>query len=246
VEKEPDNFEKLFSDKLEIIDLTHSLNDSSPFWPGGESKNPFTYHIIAAQPSGASALGSYSTVEHYGTHLDAPIHFTDNVASVDQLDPQSFFVPVAVIDVREKCQANEDYRLAIEDITEWEGRNGTLPDGVVVLMLTGWGDKWNDMEAYRNQDDDGKMHFPGFSVEVNTFLVNERNINGIGIDNLSIDYGLSSGFEAHAVTNGAGKYHLENVANMHLLPEAGAYLVVAPIKIEGGSGGQVRLFGIVP
>ncbi len=242
----PDKLAQLFNGELEIIDLTHSINDSSPFWPSGNDKNPFSYNAIARQPSGASSLGSYSTVEHYGTHLDAPIHFADNTASVDEIDTKDFFAPLAVIDVRKQCEADSDYRLSVQDIKNWESKHGELPEGAVVLMSTGWSEKWGDMAAYRNQDEDGKMHFPGFSVEVNTFLVNERNIKGIGIDNLSIDYGLSSGFEAHGITNGAGKYHLENVANLHTVPEAGAYLIVAPIKIEGGSGGQVRIFALIP
>ena len=51
---------------------------------------------------------------------------------------------------------------------------------------------------------------------------------------------------AHRATNGADKYHLENMANVQELPESGAFLIVAPIKIAGGSGGQVRIFGVIP
>ena len=116
----------------------------------------------------------------------------------------------------------------------------------MVLMYTGWSRKWSDYDAYKNQDEDGRMHFPGFSEEAATFLVEEREINGIGIDNLSVDAAAGPGFPAHGIVNGAGKFHLENVANVHLLPPSGAYLIVAPIKIEGGSGGQVRIFAVVP
>lgn len=241
-----DTLAKLFSGDLKIIDLTYPLNSTSPAWPGDSDVNPFSYTAIATQPSGAASLGAYSTVEHYGTHLDAPIHFADNTASVDQIKTTDLFAPVAVIDVRNKCRENADYRLTVEDLSAWEANHGVLPEGAVVMMLTGWGAKWNDEEAYRNQDEEGTMHFPGFSVEANEFLIRERNIKGIGIDNFSVDYGMSSGFEAHGVTNGAGKYHLENVANLDQLPESGAYLIVAPIKLEGGSGGQVRIFAVIP
>ena len=44
---------------------------------------------------------------------------------------------------------------------------------------------------------------------------------------------------------GAGLYHLENLADLSEVPEAGAFLVVAPIKLEGGSGGPVRVFAII-
>jgi kynurenine formamidase len=243
---ESDRFARLFNGEMKIIDLTHSLNEESPFWPNGENTNPFKYKIISAQPSGASALGSYQTSEHNGTHMDAPIHFADNTTSVDEILPTDLFAPLVVIDVRGKCAVDPDYGLTVQDIRDWESKYGELPEGAVVIMSTGWSEKWDDIKAYQNKDESGKMHFPGFTKESNEFLVNERNIKGIGIDNLSVDPGAAKGFAAHSVTNGAGKWHLENVANTHLLPENGAFVIVAPIKIEGGSGGQVRIFAVIP
>jgi len=90
------------------------------------------------------------------------------------------------------------------------------------------------------------MDFPGFSPEVGKFLVTERDIRGIGIDNFSIDPAVGPGFPAHGIVNGAGKFHLENVVNLGQVPAVGAYLIVAPIKIEGGSGGQLRIFAVLP
>jgi kynurenine formamidase len=45
---------------------------------------------------------------------------------------------------------------------------------------------------------------------------------------------------------GADLYQLENLANLSELPETGAFLVVAPIKLEGGSGGAARVFALLP
>ena len=90
------------------------------------------------------------------------------------------------------------------------------------------------------------MHFPGFSAEAAQFLIQERNILGIGIDNFSVDPGASGSFAVHGIVNGAGKFHLENVANMNELPPLGAFLIVSPIKIEGGSGGQARIYAVIP
>ena len=90
------------------------------------------------------------------------------------------------------------------------------------------------------------MHFPGFSEDAARFLVDKRRIKGIGIDNLSVDYGMSRNFPVHRIVNGAGKSALENVAHLDRLPATGAFLIIAPIKIEGGSGGQARLFAVLP
>ncbi|MCH7825432.1 MAG: cyclase family protein [Acidobacteria bacterium] len=234
---------EMFAGGVEIIDLTHSLSPSAVAWG---ATSPFEYEAIRTQPSGAVSMGAYSTPEHHGTHLDAPIHGGDNLPTVDELTPNDLFGPAAVIDVSAQSAADPDYAVTRQDILDWEERNGELPVGAIVLMYSGWSEKYDDADAYRNPDDDGRMHFPGFSEAAARFLIEERNIRGIGVDTLSVDPGAARGFAAHGVVNGNGKFHLENVANVHLLPQAGAYLIVAPIKIEGGSGGQVRIFAVIP
>jgi len=240
-----DRFEELFNGQGTVIDLTHALSASSPYWPNS-SGNPFRHDTIASHESGAPSMAAYFTPEHNGTHLDAPIHSASGQPSVDQLTAADLFGPAVVIDVSSKSADDPDYSLQVQDILDWEAEHGSMPDGAIVLMSTGWSRKWEDPESYRNRDADGVMHFPGFSEDAGRFLVTERSIRGIGIDNFSIDPGTSRTFPTHGVVNGAGKFHLENVANVHMLPASGAYLIVAPIKIEGGSGGQVRIFGIVP
>jgi kynurenine formamidase len=91
----------------------------------------------------------------------------------------------------------------------------------------------------------GAMHFPGYSVEAVKLLV-ERGAVGLTIDTMSVDYGASKDFPVHQLSHGAGLYHVENLADVSALPESGAYLVVAPIKLEGGSGGPARVFALLP
>jgi kynurenine formamidase len=59
-------------------------------------------------------------------------------------------------------------------------------------------------------------------------------------------YGVSKDFEVHRAGLPAGLYDLENLANTESLPEWGAYLVAAPIKLAGGSGNPVRVFAVLP
>jgi kynurenine formamidase len=73
----------------------------------------------------------------------------------------------------------------------------------------------------------------------------QRKISGLGCDTLSIDPGNSPDFPVHRVVLGANVYQLENLADLKDLPEIGAFLIVAPIKLEGGSGGAVRVFALV-
>ncbi len=240
-----DNFTRLFLGELKVIDLTHSLNSRSPYWPDSKG-NPFKYDTLFTQPSGVPGMGRFTMPEHFGTHLDAPIHSADHQLSVDQLKPNDLMGSVVVINVESKCDANADYLLTIQDIEDWEKRYGAMPARSIVIMFTGWSRKWENYNAYKNQDANGKMHFPGFSPEAATFLIGKRSILGIGIDNLSLDAGMAAGFPVHSIVNGAGKFQLENVASVHELPPTGAFMIAAPIKIEGGSGGPVRIFAIIP
>jgi kynurenine formamidase len=240
-----DRFSRLFSGDAQIVDLTHSLSATIPYWPSPDG-NPFRHDTLVAHADGSPIMAAYQTPEHHGTHLDAPIHGGPGQKSVDQLDASELFGPVVVIDVSAAAAANADYTLTRADVDEWEAQHGRLVDGVIVLLRTGWGDRWETPERYRNEDADGAMHFPGFGPDAARFLIEERSIRGIGIDNFSVDAAAADGFPVHGIVNGNGKFHLENVANLHLLPPVGAHLIVAPIKIEGGSGGQVRLFAILP
>src|SRR5207249_3878065 len=133
----------------------------------------------------------------------------------------------------------------VEDVEKWERAHGRIPDGSVVLLHTGWGRHWTNFERYKNQDVRGKMHFPGYSAEAAKFLVFSRNARGLGIDTLSMDYGLSTDFAVHHVVNGAGRYGLENVANLEKLPPRGFGLIIAPIKVETGTGGPTRVFAVL-
>jgi kynurenine formamidase len=235
----------LFSGEMTIVDLSHALDETNPVWGAG-AESPFSYRVLASHESGRAVMGAFSTADHYGTHIDAPTHGGDNLPTVDELDAHSLFGPLAVINISVASSENADYALTVADILAWESAHGALPARSIVIAYTGWSQKWDDHEAYLNRDADGDMHFPGFSEEAGLFLANERDILGIGIDNMSVDPAAANGFPAHGAVNGSGKFHLENVANAHLLPASGAWLIVAPVKVTGGSGGPVRLFAVLP
>ena len=239
------SFDDVMNGKCTIIDLTYPLNKNNAYWPG-PLYSSFKYETVATLNDDGVFSGKYATPEHLGTHIDAPNHFEDNQKSVDKLKLETLIGTASVIDISAKVELNADYELTIEDITFWEESNSRIQDGSIVLLNTGWWRRWNDYDKYKNADDANKLHFPGYSAEAARFLVEKRNINGIGIDTLSADYGISTDFAVHHIINGTGKYILENVANLDKLPPRGATLIIAPIKIEGGSGGQARIWAILP
>ncbi|MEW6296991.1 MAG: cyclase family protein, partial [Thermodesulfobacteriota bacterium] len=187
--------------------------------------------------------------EHGGTHLDAPIHFAKGKRAADEVPVQQLIGPAVVIDVRAQAAQNPDYRLSVADIEAWEKRHGRIPAGAIVIMWSGWGERWPDKKRYLGTDQPGdvaNLHFPGFSREAATFLVSQREIDAVGVDTPSIDYGQSQDFIAHQIINGANKPGLENIAHVEKLPPVGATLIALPMKIAKGSGGPVRIIAVLP
>jgi kynurenine formamidase len=228
--------------KTRVLDLSYAINDKLVPWPG--DKRWFEAQVNATVEKNGYFTRSFWMLEHYGTHLDAPIHFPPGKATVDQIAATKFFGPAVVLDVRQESARDADYQVPAAHVEAWEKTHGRIPEGAVVLLRTGWASRWPDAQKYRNQDGQGKMHFPGFSVDAAKILI-ARKVSGIGCDTLSTDYGTSEDFAVHHLVLGAGLYQLENLADLSEVPEAGAFLVVAPIKLEGGSGGAVRVFALV-
>ncbi len=227
--------------KTRVVDLSYAINDKLVSWPGDEKW--FEAKINATVEKNGYFTRSFWMLEHYGTHLDAPIHFPPGKTTVDQIPAKQFFGAAVVLDISEEGAKNADYQAPAARVEEWEKKHGRISGGSIVLLRTGWASRWPDARKYRNQDAQGKMHFPGFSAEAAKLLIS-RKVSGIGCDTMSVDYGASEDFAVHHLALGAGLYHLENLSDLSGVPEAGAFLVVAPIKLEGGPGGPVRVFAI--
>jgi len=230
--------------QTDIVDLGHALNSKNPYWPG-PGYEPFKFEIFATLEKDHVLSGKMAFDEHTGTHLDAPNHFVEGQTSVDKLPLKQLFGPAVVVDVRQQVAGNPDYQLMPADITNFEQAHGRIPENAIVFMYTGWDQRWNDYDKYKNADANKILHFPGFSNDAAKMLVDQRNIAGIGIDTLSVDYGMSTDFMVHHISHGKGKFNLENVANLGSIPVAGAFVIVAPIKVENGTGGPARIFALV-
>jgi kynurenine formamidase len=241
-QQKPGVLEGIASGKTRVIDLSYAINDKLVSWPGDPK-------VFEAKMNGTVEKDGYFTrsfwmLEHYGTHLDAPAHFPPGKTTVEKIAPEKFFRPAVVLDVRAEAEKNADYQLAPSVIEGWEKRHGRIPVGAIVILRTGWAMRWPDVQRYRNTDPKGEMHFPGFSVEAAKILL-ERKVNGLACDTLSIDPGNSKEFPVHHLVLGADVYQLENLGDLSALPESGAFLVVAPIKLDGGSGGPARVFALL-
>lgn len=227
-----------------VVDLTHTLNDRSPNWEGTD-ESPFRAVELGNLERDGYYSRAFTSQEHYGTHLDAPAHFAAGAWAVDKILADRLVRPLVVIDVRRQVKGDPDYEVAVHDILTWEEAHGTISSASVVFAYTGWEERWASQREYRNVSSDGLTHYPGFSLEAAKFLVESRHIVGLGIDTMSVEKGTTDTYPVHQFTSQRNIYHLENLANLGSVPPAGATVVVAPIKLENGSGGPARVIALL-
>lgn len=220
-----------------IRDLTHVFSTDFPVFTGDKARREtlfsFEEHGFYAQ--------TWAFAEHTATHLDAPGHFAQGNRLADQLPPDELVRPAVVIDISERAAGNPNATVAVADLVAFERSWGRIPRRSVVCMYSGWEEKLAEGdEAFRGSRS-FPFNFPGFSIEAVEWLVERRDIQGIGVDTLSLDPGNSLEFPVHFFLLGEERYGIENLANLATIPPRGTEMFVGLIPWEQGSGGPCRV-----
>jgi kynurenine formamidase len=236
--------------RYRLVDLTHAFGPGTLYWPTSPSAFRLDRLAFGPTPGGYFyAAYTFSTPEHGGTHLDAPIHFAENGLTADRVPLEQLVAPAVVIDVSAKAAADPVYRLTRDDVLAFERRNGPIARGTIVLLRTGWSSRWPDRQAYfgdATPGDASKLRFPSYGSDAAELLVRERRVAALGADVASIDYGPSTDFAVHRIAAAANVPGFENLAHLEELPPTGALVIALPMKIEHGSGGPLRAIALVP
>jgi kynurenine formamidase len=224
-----------------VVDLTHTLTPSFPSFGGDVRLEMETVVTLAAD---GYNMYRWLLVEHTGTHMDAPFHFSGEGEDASAIAAENLHGPLAVIDLRARAEEDPDTQLTPDDLAAWEGQHGPLPAGAIVALLSGW-EHHVTSDRFRNADADGVLHFPGFHIETVEMMLAERDVKGIMVDTLSLDYGPSADFAVHYRWLPAGKWGIEAVANLGEVPAGGAHVIVGGPKVAGATGGPTRIFALV-
>ena len=233
------------------IDLSYDYSAETIFWP---TAKPFQLQVESAGRTHGGyyyAANNFSTSEHGGTHLDAPVHFAEGKWTTDQIPLDRLVGPAMVVDVMQQVASNPDYQITSDVLDAWERANGSIPDGAIVLFRTGWGSRWPDRVKYLGTaklgpDAVAELHFPGVHPDTARRLAARGTIDAVGIDTASVDHGQSKTFDTHQILFAANIPAFENVAQLDRLPVRGSFAVALPMKIRGGSGGPLRIVAVVP
>jgi len=247
----------LMDGSIRVVDLTQTLRPSTPVIqlpPPFAQSDPFRASEISHYDERGPGWywNNLSMGEHTGTHFDAPCHWVtgkDNAAGyTDTIPVQRFVAPAVVIDCSKEAAADEKFVLEPAHIAVWEAKHGRIPAGAWVLMRTDWS-KRDDPARFLNMKEDGP-HSPGPSAATIKFLIEQRDVNGWGVEAVGTDHGQAFAFEpafpAHHLMHGANKFGLASLTNLDKLPPTGTLLVTAPLKIEQGSGSPLRVLALVP
>lgn len=223
-----------------VEDLTHAYDAEFPTYfgaPGFAAEQKFSF------AEDGFNLFELTINEHSGTHIDAPLHFSADGASVDEIEVSALVAPLCIIDIAARAAEDADAQVTPDDVKAWIAANGDIPENACVAMHSGWAGKTGGA-GFRNDDDAGAMHFPGFHVEAAKMLIEETGAQSIGVDTLSLDFGPSPDFATHYAWLATGRFGIECLANLDRLPASGATIVVGAPKHRGGSGGPARVFAM--
>ncbi len=250
-EKTEDNINESLLLKHKIIDLSHDYSKETIYWVTAKQFDLDTVFAGQTENGFYYAANNFSTAEHGGTHIDAPIHFAKHGQTVEEIPLESLMGPAIKIDVSQKALDNRDYLISVDDLKDWEAKQNTeIPEGSIILLETGYSKFYPDHIKYMGTDQRGEeavelLHFPGLSQEAAKWLTENRSIKAIGIDTPSIDYGQSKLFKAHVVLLSNNIPAFENLTNLDLVPETDFQIIALPMKIKGGSGAPLRAIALV-
>lgn len=208
--------------------LSHVFDENASVFEGDP---PPSIQVVFTVEEDGFLLEEVTTGTHTSTHLDAPIHFIAGGRSVDQLEAEELVWPAYIIDVRQRMtDEGPDFQLSVADIRRYERRNGRVPTGALVVIRTGFDEKFGT-PAYSDPA-------PGFSGEAVQWLFDRRHIGGLGSDTFGPDATSDEDFAATftaLLNDGVVIPGMNNVGSLHRNGD----LIIAPtVRLAGGSGYQ--------
>jgi kynurenine formamidase len=215
-----------------IVDLSHPVDDDTPVYPGDP--------VARFSPAATVAADGYNVLHvrmgsQTGTHVDAPYHFLDDGARIDELPLDLFLGPAVVADVRGRPAHG---RIEWSDLEPYADRLGP---GRILVLRTGWDEHWGT-DAY--------LDHPFLTGEAAERVV-ATGVRTIGLDALSLDETVlggagAGGFAAHVAVLGAGGVIVENLTNLGAIAVPDPILSVLPLRFAGADGAPVRAVALEP
>ena len=202
---------------MKVYDLTHTIRNDMPVYPGTEQPRLTTACTIEEVGYRETLLHMYS---HTGTHMDAPAHMLPDGAALDRYPGEKFVGAAIVVD----CRGEKDISLPLLQRYDLSGVD-------FVLFCTGWDKKWGTPAYYEN--------FPCLTAEAAAYLA-ALPLKGVGEDSISLDPCDSTEFPNHITLMKAGFINTENLTGLDALLGRRFTFVTLPLKFENADGCSCR------
>ncbi len=244
-------FNELQTD-YELVDLTHPLDNASPYWSGIPEgsvelcKTCFDW----GNPMLECLIQTFKFPGQFGTHIDFPGHFIKNAPLSESYGVKNMIYPLCIVDISAKVAEDVHYAATAEDIKAYEKIYGAIPDGAFVALYSGWAKHWPDMNKISGVADDGSENFPGWSLGALKYIYEIRNAAASGHETLDTDASAEAAKAGDLACEryllSKGKLQVEVMTNLDKVSPAGALLFVAWPNIKGATGLPARLVAITP
>ncbi len=210
------------------LDLSHVVREDVPYLP----HEPRTR--LLRDPQGR--LVQVTLGMQTGSLLRVAAAPGAELSNVEALSPRDLVLPAAVIDARDLVQDRPDFVLTPADVLAWERSYGLVPQGSLVLLVTGWDLHWGDPARYLNPGPDGQPRTPGYGLEAADLLLNQRGAAGLGLDAPGQNHQPAHGFALM----------LENLTSLEQLPATGATVVIGALKLQQAYSSPARVLALLP
>ncbi|MGN1002906.1 MAG: cyclase family protein [Oscillospiraceae bacterium] len=207
-----------------IHDLTMTLDESTlPFPDSGDPhmtwKHMVDHNVYKCQVS------LFSMVTHFGTHVDAPLHYCKGGKTTAEIDLSAYAGPAVCLEMTDPGEGEEI------DITDVLARNREkIRPGDILVLYTGYEDRVGTPEYFEYKD---------FAANTGE-LLEQYGCRGIAFDMSSID---RSGL-AHQSVLSRGMSIIESLVNLKPLVGRRFYLSAVPLKFADGDGSPVRAYAV--
>lgn len=207
-----------------IHDLTIALSpEVLPFPDSGDP--PMTWKHLVNHDIYKCQVSLFSMVTHYGTHVDAPLHYVKGGKTTAAIDLSKYCGRAVCIEVPD---FPED---GVFDLAPVLKKNSALIEpGDILLLYTGWENRHGTPEYFK---------FPDFHDNTGK-VMEEYHLTGIGFDLPSID---RSG-AAHQSVLSRDMSIIESLINLKPLIGKHFYFSAVPLKFSDGDGSPVRAYAV--
>ncbi len=243
---------ELQSDAYEWVELSHSLNNDSPYWAGIPEgsvelgKTVFDW----GNPMLECLIQTFKFPGQFGTHIDFPGHFVKDTELSEAFGAQNMVYPLCVIDITPQVKEDVHHAVTVDDIKAYEAKYGEIPAGAFVALRTDWYKNWPDMNALSGIAEDGSENFPGWSLEALEYIYDVRHAAANGHETLDTDASEAAAAAGDLACEryvlSKGKLQVEVLQNLDKVAPAGALVFVAWPRIEGATGLPARVVAVTP